>query len=104
LTLEFSRYLFGEGSVFRFDMPEFLHLDRVKLFMGDESGSAGRLGKILSEYRQGVLPFDEIEKAHRLIWDLFLQMLDAARITLTDHRDYELSGFYFVRTSNIGSQ
>jgi hypothetical protein len=31
-------------------------------------------------------------------------MLDAARITLTDHRDYELSGFYFVRTSNIGSQ
>lgn len=104
MTLEFSRYLFGEGSVFRFDMPEFLHLDRVKLFMGDESGSAGRLGKILSEYRQGVLPFDEIEKAHRLIWDLFLQMLDAARITLTDHRDYELSGFYFVRTSNIGSQ
>jgi hypothetical protein len=45
LTLEFSRYLFGEGSVFRFDMPEFLHLDRVKLFMGDEIGSAGRLGK-----------------------------------------------------------
>jgi ATP-dependent Clp protease ATP-binding subunit ClpA len=92
LTLEFSRYLFGEGSVFRFDMPEFLHLDRVKLFMGDESGSAGRLGKILSEYRQGVLPFDEIEKAHRLIWDLFLQMLDAARITLTDHRDYDFPG------------
>ena len=104
LTLEFSRYLFGEGSVFRFDMSEFLHLDNVKLFMGDESGSAGRLGKILSEYRQGVLLFDEIEKAHRLIWDLFLQMLDAARITLTDHRAYELSGFYIVCTSNIGSQ
>jgi len=104
LTLEFSRYLFEEDSVFRFDMSEFLHLDNVKLFMGDESGSSGRLGKVLSEHRHGVLLFDEIEKAHRLIWDLFLQMLDAARITLADHRSYDLSGFYIVCTSNIGSQ
>jgi len=104
LTLEFSHYLFGSDSVFRFDMSEFLHLDNVKLFMGDETGSSGRLGKILSEHRHGVLLFDEIEKAHRLIWDLFLQMLDAARITLADHRSYDLSGFYIVCTSNIGSQ
>jgi ATP-dependent Clp protease ATP-binding subunit ClpA len=104
LTLEFSRYLFGQGSVFRFDMSEFLHLDNVKLFMGDETGSPGRLGRVLSEYRQGVLLFDEIDKAHRLIWDLFLQMLDAGRITLADHRAYDLSGFFVVCTSNIGSQ
>ncbi len=104
LTLEFSRYLFEENSVFRFDMSEFQHVDSVKLFMGDESGSPGRLGKVLSDHRQGVLLFDEIEKAHRLIWDLFLQMLDAARITLADHLAYDLSGFYIVCTSNIGSQ
>ena len=104
LTLEFARYLFGSESVFRFDMSEFLHLDAVKLFMGDETGSPGRLGRVLSEYRQGVLLFDEIEKAHRLIWDLFLQMLDAARITLADHRAYDLSRFYVICTSNIGSQ
>ncbi len=104
LTLEFSRFLFGEDAVFRFDMSEFLHLDNVKLFMGDETGNRGRLGKVLSEHRQGVLLFDEIEKAHRLIWDLFLQMLDAGRITLADHRAYDLSGFYIVCTSNIGSQ
>jgi len=104
LTLEFSRYLFGKDAVFRFDMSEFLHLDAVKLFMGDETGNPGRLGKILSEHRHGFLLFDEIEKAHRLIWDLFLQMLDAARITLADHRAYDLSGFYIVCTSNIGSQ
>ena len=104
LTLEFSRYLFGNDSVFRFDMSEFLHLDAVKLFMGDESGDRGRLGVVLSEQRQGVLLFDEVEKAHRLIWDLFLQMLDAARITLADHRTYDLSRFYIVATSNIGSQ
>lgn len=104
LTREFSRYLFGADALFRFDMSEFLHLDNVKLFMGDETGSPGRLGKVLTEHRHGVLLFDEIEKAHRLIWDLFLQMLDAARITLADHCTYDLSGFYIVCTSNIGSQ
>ena len=85
LTLEFAHYLFGDEHVFRFDMSEFLHLDNVKLFMGDETGRPGRLGKVLSRHQQGVLLFDEIEKAHRLIWDLLLQMLDAARITLADH-------------------
>lgn len=68
-ALEFTRYLFGDDHMFRFDMSEFLHLDNVKLFMGDETGRVGRLGKILSEHRHGVLLFDEIEKAHRLIWD-----------------------------------
>ena len=104
LTLEFTRYLFGGNEVYRFDMSEFLHLDNVKLFMGDETGTPGRLGNVLSQHQQGVLLFDEIEKAHRLIGDLFLQMLDAARITLNDHRTYDLSGFYLVCTSNIGSQ
>ena len=104
LTLEFTRYLFGGNEVYRFDMSEFLHLDHVKLLMGDETGTPGRLGYVLSQHQQGVLLFDEIEKAHRLIGDLFLQMLDAARITLNDHRTYDLSGFYLVCTSNIGSQ
>jgi len=104
LTLELSRYLFGNDSAFRFDMSEFLHEDNVKLFMGDEFGHIGRLGKVLATHRYGVLLFDEVEKAHRLIWDLFLQMLDSARITLADHQSYDLSGFYIVCTSNIGSQ
>ena len=104
LTLVCSRYLFGEGALHRFDMSEFQHLDSVKLFLGDETGMPGRLGKVLESHSRGILLFDEVEKAHRLIWDLFLQMLDAARITLADHRTHDLSGFYVVCTSNIGSQ
>ncbi len=104
LTIEFTRHLFGENALFRFDMSEFQHVDSVKLLLGDESGRTGRLGKVLSEHTRGVLLFDELEKAHRLIWDLFLQMLDAARITLSNHRTYDLSGFFIVCTSNIGSQ
>ena len=44
-TLEFTQYLFGAESLFRFDMSEFLHLDSVKLFMGDETGIPDDLGK-----------------------------------------------------------
>ncbi len=103
LTLLASEYLFGPDHLFRFDMSEFLHLDQVKLFVGDESGNPGRLGRVLSSQGSGILLFDEIEKAHRQIWDLFLQMLSAARITLSDHQTYDLSGFYIIATSNIGS-
>lgn len=104
LTLEFTKFLFGNEVLFRFDMSEFQHIDSVKLFMGDESGGEGRLGRVLATNHQGVLLFDEIEKANRLIWDLFLQMTDAARITLADHRTHDLSGFVLVFTSNIGAQ
>jgi ATP-dependent Clp protease ATP-binding subunit ClpB len=85
-------------------MSEFQHLDSVKLFLGDETGMPSRLGKVLESHARGILLFDEVEKAHRLIWDLFLHMLDAARITLADHRTHDLSGYYVVCTSNIGSQ
>jgi ATP-dependent Clp protease ATP-binding subunit ClpA len=39
LTLEFTRYLFGDNHIFRFDMSEFLHLDNVKLFMVTKPGA-----------------------------------------------------------------
>ena len=53
-------------------MSEFLHLDSAKLFMWMNPANPG-------DSERSSLS-DEIEKAHRLIWDLFLQMLDAARI------------------------
>lgn len=104
MTLELARNLFqSPDKVFRFDMSEFLHQDGVKLFLGDETGSSGRLGRILEANQEGILLFDEFEKANRLIWDLFLQMTDSGRITLADHRTYQLHGFYLIFTSNIGS-
>jgi ATP-dependent Clp protease ATP-binding subunit ClpA len=104
LTKQIAKFIFGKELLYTFDMSEFLHLDQVKLFIGDESGQTGRLGIVLSHHREGILLFDEIEKAHNLIWDLFLQMIGAARITLADHKAYDLSGFYIVCTSNIGSE
>jgi ATP-dependent Clp protease ATP-binding subunit ClpC len=48
--------------------------------------------------------FDEIEKAHRLILDLLLQILSAARFTTASGRTLDLTGYVVVATSNIGSE
>jgi ATP-dependent Clp protease ATP-binding subunit ClpA len=82
LTICFTDYLFGKGALHRFDMSEFQ--------------AVAKLG-------HGTLLFDEIEKAHPLVLDLFLQILDAARITLANGETLDLSGYYIVFTSNIGA-
>jgi ATP-dependent Clp protease ATP-binding subunit ClpB len=51
----------------------------------------------------GTLLFEEIEKAHERVLDLFLQLLSAARITLGSGRVLNLENFYVAATSNIGS-
>jgi ATP-dependent Clp protease ATP-binding subunit ClpA len=103
ITLTFTNYLFGENCLHRIDMSEFMHFDSVKQFIGDETGSSGRLGNILENSTHGTLLFDEMEKAHSQIMDFFLQILDAARITLGNGKTYDLSNYYIVFTSNIGA-
>jgi ATP-dependent Clp protease ATP-binding subunit ClpB len=104
LAIAFTEYLFGHGTLFRFDMSEYQHEDSVKLFIGDETGRLGRLGEVLRDHRWGTLFFDEMEKAHPLILDLYLQMLDTARVTFGTNSVADLSGFYLVFTSNLGGQ
>jgi ATP-dependent Clp protease ATP-binding subunit ClpA len=58
---------------------------------------------VYDKSRVGTLLFDEIEKAHPRVLDVFLQILDAARVTMASGETLELSGFYVVFTSNIGS-
>jgi ATP-dependent Clp protease ATP-binding subunit ClpB len=48
------------------------------------------------------LLFDEIEKAHPRILDIFLQILDAARVTMANGETLDLPSYYIVFTSNIG--
>jgi ATP-dependent Clp protease ATP-binding subunit ClpB len=47
--------------------------------------------------------FDEIEKAHPRVLDILLQILDAARITVATGETLNLSDFYVVLTSNLGT-
>ncbi len=98
-----SQSLYGIAEPFRLDMSEFSASDAIRNFIGDETGSLGRLGNILAAHNRGVLLVDEIEKASRDVMDVFLQILDAACVTCGVGKTFDLSDFYIIMTSNVGA-
>lgn len=98
-----AQALFGQAEPLRFDMSELSAPDAIKNFIGDETGSLGRLGDVLARHSSGILLADEIEKAHRFVIDVFLQILDAGRVTCGTGRTFDLSNFYIGLTSNLGA-
>lgn len=103
ITSCFSEYLFGAGHFHRFDMSEFQNQSSVGLLLGQSFSEIGMLGLALAKSDRGTLLFDEMEKAHPLVLDLFLQILDAGRITLATGETKNLNNYYIVFTSNIGA-
>jgi ATP-dependent Clp protease ATP-binding subunit ClpA len=103
VTVVFTNHLFGANRLFRFDMSEFQNQEALGLLLGARLGERGFFGAIRECARVGTLLFDEIEKSHPRIVDIFLQLLDAARITIATGEALDFSGFYIVMTTNIGS-
>jgi len=103
VTLTFTSFLMSTDKLFRFDMSEYQTQESLGLLLGGKLGERGTLGMVYERSKVGTLLFDEIEKAHPRVLDVFLQILDAARVTMATGETLELSGFYVVFTSNIGS-
>jgi ATP-dependent Clp protease ATP-binding subunit ClpA len=103
IALTFTSFLMSKEQVFRFDMSEYQTQESLGLLLGGKLGERGTMGMVYDRSKVGTLLFDEIEKAHPRVLDVFLQILDAARVTLASGETLELSGFYVVFTSNIGS-
>jgi ATP-dependent Clp protease ATP-binding subunit ClpB len=103
ITIAFTEYLCGSDHLHRFDMSEFQNQSSVGLLLGSSSTETGMLGQALDKHSRGTLLFDEMEKAHPLVLDLFLQILDAGRITLANGETRNLNNYYIVFTSNIGA-
>src|SRR5476649_2200345 len=103
ITIAFTEYLCGPDHLHRFDMSEFQNQSSVGLLLGASASEAGMLGRALAKHDRGTLLFDEMEKAHPLVLDLFLQILDAGRITLATGETKNINGYYVVFTSNIGA-
>jgi ATP-dependent Clp protease ATP-binding subunit ClpA len=101
-VITFTDFLFGEGKLFRFDMSEYQTQESLGVLLGAKLGERGTLAMAFDRSRCGTLLFDEIEKAHPRILDIFLQILDAARVTMANGETLDLSGFYVVFTTNIG--
>lgn len=102
-TLAFTEYLFGKNKLFRFDMSEYQTQESLGLLLGAKLGERGTLGIACDKSPTGTLLFDEIEKAHPRVLDVFLQILDAARVTMATGDTLDFSGHYVVLTSNIGA-
>ncbi len=103
-------YMYGstDRNFLRLDMSEFSRQAGEEALMnliGTPGGkSIGRMGAFLEQCDEGMILYDEIEKSHPAIFTILLQQLDAARITLSNNRTYDLSGFFIAATSNIGAQ
>jgi len=102
VTRLFTAYLHRlpkpDEKLVRFDMSEF-----------QTRGSVERLIDLIAfnvkrTKGEGTILFDEIEKAEKLVLDLLLQILDAARVTLPSGETLNLSEYYIVLTSNIGAK
>ena len=103
LTISFTSYLHGPEYLSRFDMSEYQNQTSLAQILGGANGETGSLAAACSKHGKGTLLFDEIEKAHPRILDVFLQILDAARVTTTSGETLDLSNFTIVFTSNIAS-
>ena len=105
LTLRFTDELLGPDKFVRLDMSEYQTKESVRLLLGKSAKKPGRITEGYDACRGvGTLLFDEIEKAHRDVLDVLLQLLDAARLTTGANRVLDFTSWYVVLTSNIGAQ
>ncbi|MBP5327278.1 MAG: ATP-dependent Clp protease ATP-binding subunit [Bacteroidales bacterium] len=110
LSKSLVEFLFGdERSLIRFDMSEFKEEHSVALLYGAPPGYVGyeEGGLLVNKIRQNpysVVLFDEIEKAHKSVFDLFLQILDEGKLHDRLGRVGDFSNSLILFTSNIGSQ
>jgi len=103
-------YLFGsEDCLLRFDMSEYQNESQVQRLYGAPPGyvgyeKGGTLTNAVREKPYSVILFDEIEKAHPRIIDIFLQILDDGRLTDSFGDTVLFSQAIIIFTSNIGDR
>jgi ATP-dependent Clp protease ATP-binding subunit ClpC len=109
LAKQLAKYLFDtEDSLIRLDMSEYMEKISLTRIQG---ASAGYIGyedtNVLDKIRRkpySVILFDEIEKAHPDVFNLFLQMLDEGNITDSHGRKVSFKNCVILMTSNVGTK
>jgi len=97
-----------EKAMIRFDMSEFKEEHSAALLYGAPPGYVGyeEGGMLVNKIRQqpyAVVLFDEIEKAHSSVFDVFLQIMDEGKISDKLGKEGDFSNALILFTSNIGS-
>jgi ATP-dependent Clp protease ATP-binding subunit ClpB len=105
-----AEFLFDdEKNMIRIDMSEFMEQHSVARLIGAPPGyvgyeEGGRLTEAVRRQPYSVVLLDEIEKAHRDVFNVLLQVLDDGRLTDGQGRTVDFTNTIVVMTSNIGSQ
>ena len=96
----------------KYDMSEYSEKHSVSSLIGPPPGyvgfndsqvSGGRLINDLSKNPHAIMLFDEVEKAHPDIFNIFLQMMDEGRITGSNGKEVSCKNAIIIMTSNLGS-
>lgn len=96
-------------KLIRFDMSEFQEKHSVSKFIGSPPGyvgfedNAGQLITNLQENPNGILLFDEIEKAHPDVFTVLLQLMDNGMITGSNGKKADARNAIIIMTSNLGA-
>ena len=99
-------------ALLKYDMSEFSEKHSVSSLIGPPPGyvgfndsqvSGGRLITDLSKNPHAIMLFDEVEKAHPDIFNIFLQMLDEGKITGSNGKAVSCKNTIIIMTSNLGS-
>ena len=99
----------SEQNIVRIDMSEYMEKHSVSRLIGAPPGyvgfeDGGQLTEAVRRKPFSVVLFDEIEKAHPDVFNVFLQVLDDGRITDGRGRTVDFKNTVIIMTSNIGSQ
>lgn len=105
-----AEYLFGkEDALIRFDMSEYMEKHTVSRLIGAPPGyvgyeEGGQLTEAVKRKPYSVILFDEIEKAHPDVFNIFLQIFDDGRLTDSLGRIVDFSNTIIIMTSNLGAK
>ncbi len=110
LAKALAEFLFdSETAMVRLDMSEYGERHNVSRLIGAPPGyvgyeEGGRLTEAVRRRPYSVILLDEIEKAHRDVFNVLLQLLDDGRLTDGQGRTVDFRNAVVIMTSNLGSQ
>ena len=98
-----------EKHMIRIDMSEYMEPHSVARLIGSPPGyvgydDGGQLTEAVRRNPYSIVLFDEIEKAHKDVFNILLQILDYGRITYSQGRTVDFKNTIIIMTSNLGSE
>jgi len=110
LSKTLANVLFGDSNkIIRVDMSEFMEKHTVSKLIGSPPGyvgheEGGQLTEKVKNNPFSVILFDEIEKAHKDVFNILLQILDEGRLTDSFGRTVNFTNCLIILTSNVGAK